>query len=231
MKKNKEVIILEVIFFIATAMYYAATENIVLTAVFLVICTTMNFFLLRRKITLLNENKTRIEEASMFIHSFVVSLSITENISETMTLTKPNLSPEFISKIGTYDTDNAMIFIDNLRAYFKFPVYDVFADTTDVFNTNGGIVLQMYSNILDRLRALTEFSEETLFGVKRNSVSISVLWALALSILVVCRFAIPQLYEVMSGEILFAALVLGIYLFIPLTYYLLVGFATTRKKE
>ena len=229
MKKQSNLIILIAVFMLMTLLYYVSTEDIIFTVVLFLGCVAYSIFYARKKLINSHSYGERVENCNTFINSLVVSLSIRTNLAEAVSSILDGLPDSLKRELEIYRNDDPVEMIKNLREYFKLEIYDVFSETISLYGTQGGDPLTMFNEILDNTRSLLDRNTERKYEGKKTFIMTSTLWGLALLILVVCRFAIREIYENLLGQLMFSIMVFIVYLMGLASYHLFVLKVTKVK--
>ena len=229
LKKQFSTIKLVAVFMIMTFLLFVSTDNLILTAAFFVITVAYTFVYAMKRFKQLEEYKVRVEHCNIFINSMVVNLTIKTNLKECIDTVIHGLPAELKKEVEFYQNDDPEVFVTNLRDYFKVEIYDVFSETITLYNQQGGDPLTLFSEILENSRsALDKVREKDTEG-KKTFVTTSILWGLALSILVVCRFAIGEIYLELMKDLFFGIMVFCAYLVALACYHLYILKLTSAK--
>jgi len=222
MKKYLNIIKLLVAFTILTLMFYVSTGEMIFTAAFFTFALVYLFGYAYKKLIRTENYNERIENCVVFINSFIINLSIKNNVLECLDGITPSLPDSLKKEVELYKNDDPILLIDSLRQYFKLEIFDVFSETVSLYSNEGGDPLIMFSQILENVKVLHEKKNETVVEAKKTFTQISLLWGLATLILVVCRFALTDFYSHLLGDLMFSLLVFASYLIALVCYHIFV---------
>ena len=230
MKKEKSLILLLVVFTLMALLYYVSTEDIIFTVLLFVGSVVYSIFFVRKRILSTNNYSERVENCNTFINSLVVSLSIRNNLTDSVLNILDGLPESLRKELEIYRNDDPIELLKNLREYFRLDIYAVFTETVILYSEQGGDPLTMFSEILDNSRSLLEKDNEIKNEGKKTFTATSILWGLALLVLVVCRFSISEIYDRLLGQTLFSIMVFIVYVMCLASYHLFI-IKVTRSKE
>ena len=210
---NQVVIIGIVISIVLGASGYLASGNIIVGIVSLVL-PLLYFLLIARKMIHKYEVKiTRFRECYHFINNFVVSLSIKNSVSaalESVIEAMPNKDFVNNENVDLFSVKEKIQYFSN---YFRFHVYSLFIDLINLYEEQGGNILDMSRYLLEETRQVEDYVFRCQNIARRKMVEFAILWFLTLAIMVVMRFALSQFFSTISKQIFFPIGIGGIVLF------------------
>ena len=110
--------------------------------------------------------------------------------------------------------------------YFPFHVYRLFIEIIDIYEEEGGDILNMSKYLLQECRLNEEYINVTASYTHKKYLDFAVLWAISLAILVLLRFTLTQFYVYIKNQIFFIAGLAVLAIFIAFSIYLLISKGT-----
>lgn len=200
---NQVVIIGTVISVILGVSGFLASGNIIVGVVSLVL-PFLYFILFARKSIYKYEVKiSRFKECYHFINNFVVSLSIKNSVSSALESTieaMPSKEFAFSENIDLFSVKEKIQYFSN---YFRFHVYSLFIDLINLYEEQGGNILDMSRYLLEETRQVEDYIFRSQNIARKKIVEFAILWFLTLAIMVVMRFALSQFFSTISKQIFF----------------------------
>lgn len=220
MKKSKELIKIIIVALVSTVIFYFSTDNLIFSGVLLLLWIAYIIFFFRKKLIAAINFDERVDNCSVFVNSFVINLSITNNPQSAFESIKETIPERLKTEYEHLNELSSLDFIYNLKDYFNLPVYHVFCDTLAIFNLQGGDVFSMFSEITEQLTNLNSRRLDMKNSAQKSFVNLALLWGLSVGILLICRFTIAQFYAEMMKSIIFVALVFALYLLVLFSFHL-----------
>ena len=116
-----------------------------------------------------------------------------------------------------------------LSTYFSFYVYQLFLQIVELWEENGGDIIRMSKYLISEVRSNEEYITKTESMSNSKYVEIGILWGFCALIVVILRFSLKEFYDRIKVQILYIAAILGLFLFILFSIYLLIRKATDLK--
>lgn len=199
-------IILGITTFVASNNYIVAIAVVVIGILYFVILARpmFNKYLVKTK---------RFRECYHFINTFIVSLSVKGVAQGAYETTVSSMSENFISEIGNIETFSNKEKLEHLNKYFRFHVYSLFIDLINIYEEQGGDILNMSNHLLDETRIIEEYISESITISRKKMFEFAILWALTLGIMIFLRFSLGQFFDVICRQVYYPIGVGGICLF------------------
>ena len=176
---------------------YFSINNIIYSVVILVLFVADYFIFMRKKFIHYFSLIERVHTSYHFINSFVISLSVKDSLEEAYQ------SGIRINNSRLNDETNAlteMPVIDRvkyLKDYFNLSIYKMFLNVLDLYQDQGGNILNMADNLLrECTRTEKTLSDTRSIGYKHLKEFI-ILWLMSFAILLFMRFSIQDFYLMM----------------------------------
>lgn len=200
---NQVVVIGVVISIIFGVSGFLASGNIIVGVISLAL-PMIYFLLIARKMIFKYETKiNRFRECYHFINNFVVSLSIKNSVSsalESVIETMPNKDFVLNENVDLFSVKEKIQYFSN---YFRFHVYSLFIDLINLFEEQGGNILEMSRYLLEETRQIEDYIFRCQNISRKKMVEFAILWFLTLAIMVVMRFALSQFFSTISKQVFF----------------------------
>lgn len=229
MNKKLSVIFIAISLAISAVMFIAS-DNIILTALTLVINLAVSFLLFIPKLFIFQKVTRRYHECFHFINNFIISLSIKKTVSSALENTSLSMDASFQDMYQGLENmgDNEKLNYLN-GSYFPFHVYRLFLHVVSLFEEEGGDVLAMSKYLLDEARYGEEYVSNSIRLVRSKYIEVAILWTISLSILVLLRFALSDFFSLIKTQALYIISLFILSLFIIFTIFLLIKKATNLK--
>ena len=199
---------------------FVASNNYIICIV-IMISFILYFLFIARPIMRKYETKIkRFDECYHFINTFVVSLSIKGSVTSAYESSMQVMSEDFISSIENIDTFSQKDKLDHINKYFRFHVFSLFVDLINIYEEQGGNILEMSHYLLEETRFIEEYISSSKSITKKKMVEFAILWLLTLGIMVFMRFALSQFFDVIAKQIFYPIGILFICLFCLLSIHI-----------
>ena len=210
---NQVVIIGIVISIIFGATGYLSSGNIIVGIISLLLPLIYFLFIARKTIYKYSVKISRFRECYHFINNFVVSLSIKNSVSsalESVIEAMPNKDFALSENVELFSVKEKIQYFSN---YFRFHVYSLFIDLINLYEEQGGNILEMSRYLLEETRQVEDYIFRCQNIARKKIVEFAILWFLTLAIMVVMRFALSQFFSTISKQVFFPIGIGGILLF------------------
>lgn len=193
-------IIISIIFGAAS---FVASNNIIVGVICLVL-PLLYFIIVARVILKKHSTKiARFRECYHFINTFIVSLSVKNSVSSAYESTIESMPQEFISNIENIDSFSQHDKLEHLGKYFRFHVFSLFIDLVNLYEEQGGDILDMSHYLLEETRQIEEYISISQNIARKKIVEFAILWFLTIGIMVFMRFALSQFFETVSNQLFY----------------------------
>ena len=176
---------------------YISTKNLVFSIIILVIFVADYFLLMRKKFTHYFSLIERVHTSYHFINSFVISLSVKDSLEDAyqngIRINNARLNAE------TKEL-NEMAVLDRVRylyGYFNLSIYKVFLNVLDLYQDQGGNILNMADNLLRECTRTEKTLSDTISIGYKHLTEFLILWLMSFAILLFMRFSIEEFYMMM----------------------------------
>ena len=182
---------------------YLASGNFIV-GIFSVLLPVIYFLVIARPMVTKYQTKiSRFRECYHFINNFIVSLSIKNSVSsalETTVEAMPEKNFVYSENVDAFSVKEKMQFFSN---YFRFHVYSLFIDLINLYEEQGGNILDMSRYLLEETRQIEDYIFRCQNIARKRIVEFAILWVLTLVIMVVMRFSLSQFFANISKQIFF----------------------------
>ena len=206
---------------------YIASENIFLSIGVLTTFIITSFALFIPNLKRFNKVSNRFHECYHFINNFIISLSIKKAISSALENTVLSMNESFVEMMNSLENmsdDEKLRYLNG--GYFPFHVYRLFIQVIELYEEQGGDILESSKYLLDQCRYYEEYVTACSSLAIRKYFGFGVLWAISLSILVMLRFTLTDFYGYIKTQTLFIVSLGVLSLFIAFSIYVLILRAT-----
>ena len=192
--------------FIASNNYIVAACCFLITLLYFVIFARQHFKKYQIKIS-------RFRECYHFINNFIVSLSVKGSVPAAYDSTISSMPDTFLLSIENIDAFSQKDKLEHLGKYFRFHVFSLFIDLINLYEEQGGNILDMSHYLLEETRQVEEYITASATIGRKKIVEFVILWTLTISIMVFMRFALSQFFDTISKQLFYPIGIGGIILF------------------
>lgn len=152
---------------------------------------------------------SRFHECYHFVNSYIVALSI-KGVTTSAYESAVNAMPdEFLKNIENIETFDQKEKLNHLNKYFRFHVFSLFIDLINIYEEQGGDIIEMSAYLLDEIRLIEEYITSSSNISKKHLGEFAILWMLTLGIMVFLRFALSYFFKTISKQLFYP---IGIFL-------------------
>ncbi len=227
MKNN--ILIFVIISLIAGVTSYIALDSLLIAIITLTIFLIMSIFVFSPMISRYVIKVKKFHECYHFINNFVIALSIKKSISGSFETTVNSMPNEFIELCEGLENMTEKEKLNYFSSYFNFYVYQLFIQIVDLWEDQGGDILQMSKYLITEIRYNEEYITKTDSLSKHKYVEIGILWAFSLLVIIILRFALKDFYQSVKNQLLYMLAIVIVMAFILLTIFLLINKGTSLK--
>ncbi len=198
---SSEIIIEIVVSLLIGILSYTASNNIIVGIACLAVSIIDFLIIANRMIRKYSLKVNRFHECYHFINSFIVSLSIkkvTLSAYESAIATMPD---DFLEKFDNLSGLSLKEKLDQLSKYFSFHAYSLFNDLVDMYEEQGGDILEMSHHLINDIRQTEDYLSTCSSIHKRSLTQFCILWMLTLGIMAFLRFALSSFFYMMAKQI------------------------------
>lgn len=164
---------------------------------------------------------------NQFVNNFVVSLSIQPVLEVAFNNSLASLNYDFKNKLKGIEQLNPTEKVRYLANYFSFNHYQVFIQIVDLWQEQGGNILQMSSFLISQFRETNDYLLSCQRLGEKKTVEFVILWLFSLAIIVVLRFALTQFYTFISNNAIYKFGVAALLLFALFSTQVLISKVTS----
>ena len=217
----KMIIIYSLISIIFGFIAYLSSNNYI-AGVAVLLLTLVYFFLffMKRLKNYVLQNR-RFKSSFNFINSFIVSLSIKLTIPGALESVVPTMDEDFKQEyVGLkHLSDDEKL--DYLKKYYHFHIYELFLNVVALYEERGGNIFDMSNFLMQEARNQYEYTLKCEKMAIHKWLEFVVLWALALGIMVLLRFALSQFFDLLASKFYYVLAVIVEFVFLLFSVELL----------
>lgn len=202
---------------------FVASNNYIIAAVVLAISILYFLFIAKPLLRKYETKIKRFDECYHFINTFIVSLSIKGTVSSAYESSLQVMPESFISSIENIEAFSQEDKLEHINKYFRFHVFSLFVDLINIYQEQGGNILEMSHYLLEEVRLIEEYISISKSITKKKMVEFTILWLLTLGIMVFMRFALTQFFNTITKQIFYPIGILSICLFCLLSVHIAIS--------
>ena len=208
---------------------FISTQNLISTAIIGVVTLIYFFVYVNKVIKNKDEKINRFQDCYQFINNFLIALSIKGHISGALASALESQNEETNDLVKSVDSNDPMEKVIYLKDYFKFDVYSLFIDLIQVFNDEGGNIIQMSRYLLNQIREDEEYIVNAERMNKKALAEFVILWSFALCILVILKFSLDDFFTHIVKNVFYQVSVVCILFFALVSLHIAVRKITNIK--
>jgi len=168
-------------------------------------------------------------ECYLFIHSYLVSMSVSLSMEKSFESASSQMSREFHELDTTLASMDAKERVDYLVRYFTTPIYGMFLSVLELYSERGGDILRLSSELT--AEASRDERERMSYGkmASRKAMTFGFLWLAATGIMVFLRYGLSSFFSQLKTSWTYLGATLGFYLFFLVSCCVYVSFHTGMK--
>ena len=200
---KNEIVIEIVVSLLLGILGYVASGNIIVG----VLSTTLPlayFFIIANKMLKRYSTKiSRYHECYHFINSFIVSLSIKKVTLGAYESAIANMREDFLNEFDNMSSLSQKEKLEHLSKYFRFHDYYLFVDLVNLYEEQGGNILEMSHHLINNTRQTEEYIAACSSIHNKTLTQFGILWLLTLGIMAFLRFALSTFFVMMAKQIFY----------------------------
>ena len=191
---------------------YFSTINYIFSIILLVIFVADYFIFMRKKFVHYFSLIERVHTAYHFINSFVISLSVKDSLEEAyqngirINNARLNAETKELNEMAVLDR------VKYLYGYFNLSIYKMFLNVLDLYQDQGGNILNMSDNLLRECTRTEKTLSDTLSIGYKHLTEFLILWLMSFAILLFMRFSIEEFYLMMLKNVFIVPLIFMFFL-------------------
>ena len=214
---------------LAFVVSYLASDNLYISAGVFLLFLFIGFLVF---IPMLKKYKTKINkfhECYHFINNFVIALSIKKSIAGSLESTVSSMPTEFVDMYEGLENLNNNEKLNYLSTYFPFHIYHLFSQIIDLWEEQGGDILQMSKYLIAEARNNEEYINKSESLATHKYVEIGILWGFCLLIVVILRFVLKDFFNSIKSQLIYIISIASLMVFVLLSIFLLLKRGTDLK--
>lgn len=171
----------------------------------------------------------RFHSCYRFINNFIISLSVKNTVGAALLSIHDSMDEEYKKEISELEhlSDNEKL--EYLKKFYRFHIYELFVDVVNLFVEQGGNILNMSKEIIERSRYIEEYLNASHTIGMRKIIEFSTLWIFSILILLVLRLVLGDFYSLIASKLFFQIIVAVLLIFIAFSIHLMVSKFTNIK--
>ena len=179
---------------------FLSTNSIIFSVIVLLIFALDYLFLMRKRFTHYFDLIQRIHSSYHFINSFVISLSVKDSLEEAYKNGIRINNPRLLAETEELQDLSVVERVKSLRDYFQLSIYKMFLNVLDLYQDQGGNILNMADNLLRECTRTEKTLTETLSISYKHLTEFVILWLMSFGILLFMKFSIKDFYSSMLSN-------------------------------
>jgi hypothetical protein len=157
-------------------------------------------------------------EMYFWMQTYLTTLSIKKTITESFVNVVQQYQLKKENWILPFMSNDALHALRNLKQRFTHPLYGLFITTLEFYEVQGGDVLMLFDSILQQTRMVESRRIEIQSLTKRYFFQWVFLWTLNLFILLMAKFVLMDLFDVMKNNLMFITSITLIFVYFPFSH-------------
>lgn len=211
---------------------YLVSQSFYVPLIFFVLFC-LDYLILYKKMKKYFTKTQRIHECYHFINSFLVSLSIRDSYDDSFDSAVTNPSPSMEAELKAIDNLSSVEKLDYLRKYFNLSIYKMFLNVLDIYNVQGGNILEIGNSLMNESVRMEEATTQTSHFNIRKAIEFIVLWGMTILIMVFMWFAMRDFYAQMASSLMYQILLYVFFLLVlgSIHYFVAKVFVVSIKED
>ena len=168
----------------------------------------------------------RRHECYLFIHSYLVALSVTESLSRSYESAVSSMGTNFHAFDGTLSAMEDREKLEYLVNYFDSDLYRMFLQILKLYFDRGGDVLKLSAELTAESSRVEETEQHYEKMAFRRAGGFIGLWLMALVIVVFVRFGLSNYFSILKASWTYLGSLIGFYAFFILSLCVYAYFLT-----
>ena len=190
-----------------SAICYISTNSFIYPVAVLILSLSSYFLLMRKQFKKYYSLIERVHTSYHFINSFVITLSVKDSLEDAyqngirLNNERLRLETEQLKEMPVINR------IKYLKDYFNLSIYFMFLNVVDLYQDQGGNILNIADNLLRECTRTEKTLADTLAIGSKHLTEFIILWVMSISILLFMRFSLKEFYIQMMDNPLMPALI------------------------
>ena len=225
---NRHQLVFALVTLLSGALVYTVTENYLISILIGSIYAFAGVFLFAPRITKFEKINYRFHACYHFINNFIIALSIKKTLEPALDSASFAMDTEFNEIMNGLEDLSTLERLKYLVTdYYPFHIYQLFLQVVDIYQEEGGDILEMSKHLLEECRSQEEYLHSVDMMGKRKYIELTLLWSISLSILAILRFVLSNFYVAIKKQVIYLVGIALIMLMVLLSIYLLVYRSTS----
>lgn len=202
--------------------------------IFIVLISIVDYFvLIRKKFVHYFSLIERVHNSYHFINSFVVTLSVKDSLEDAyqngirINNARLNAVTNELNEMSVIDR------VKYLKEYFSLSIYRMFLNVLELYQDQGGNILNMSDNLMRECTRTEKTLSDTLAIGFKHLTEFLILWLMSFAVLLFMRFSLVDFYSMMLKQQIISYLIFVFFLICILSINFFVNAYTnlTIKEE
>lgn len=186
---------------------YISTSSFIYPIIVLFLSLSNYFLLMRKQFKKYFSLIERVHTSYHFINSFVITLSVKDSLEDAyqngirLNNERLNLETDHLKEMPVINR------IKYLKDYFNLSIYMMFLNVVDLYQDQGGNILNIADNLLRECTRTEKTLADTLAIGTKHLTEFIILWVMSIGILLFMRFSLKDFYVSMMSNPLIPALI------------------------
>lgn len=220
---SKRIVLYLIICLLFGVVCFISTNNIIVSGIVVGVSALYFIIFAERKISKSLDNVECFHECYRFINSFLISINVKGSLPFAFETVKPAMSDKYLSIIDGISEMNENEKLEYLSKYYHFHIYSLFLNVINLWQEQGGDILQLSSYLIEEARNVEEYVVNAQRISKRKLFEFSTLWLFSLAILVILRYALTQFFPFLSKQLYYPICIGIFFLFILFSTHVIIS--------
>lgn len=218
---SRDIFFVSITLILAVVSYFAGLNFYL--PLFILISYLLYYFLIGRKLLIKKDQMTRrIHACYHFINAFIISMSVKESLEDAYQSGVRFEDKELNEVTPELEKMKVKDRIVYLRDFFNLAVFKMFMNVLDLYEDQGGNILNMSGELISETTRIERSLSESLSESNRHLGQFLLLWILSLGVLIFIRFSISSFYLTMLKSPLFVGFLLVFFVLILVSIHLFI---------
>lgn len=213
----KKIIFIDILIVLSVGLScFIASDNWILSLIITLLYIVYLFAIFNIILKKYNNNVLKYHQCYNFINDYVAAISSYQSLLGAFDAIYENFNDDLKKELeGVKDVD-ILEKIKYLQSYFPFHVYYMFCQIIELYDHQGGDILNMSSYLIKQVRSIEEYVNACTKYRSSKIVELIILWGSCLLILIFIRFGLASFFETLKNEfiyVLFIAIFFAFLLF------------------
>lgn len=201
---------------------FFSTNNIIFSVALFLITMVDYFLVLRKRFDSYYSLTERVHTAYHFINSFIITLSVKDSYDDAFENASRIDNKKLKDEANNLENLTTVDKVKYLRGYFNLSIYKMFLNILDLYQDQGGNILNMTDNLISECTRTEKALTDTVSVGRKHLVEFLTLWVMSFAILVLMKVSIKSFYEMMLSNVYIPLMIFGYFLLSIISIHLFV---------